>query len=246
MGLTGKLAQKVKGIFASDNSFFQLLIKEIIREMEAKCKNNQAEKYVPDYYQVQLPETKFSLLDDRLKLKLKKNIKSRMKQKNFKLSRQLTFDFAPVKAANNLRVKGKFRTSPIANETKAGNTKAFCPLEEKDLETKSSAATIEIGAQLTDQGYLRLIDAEKEQCFQLDSIETNIGRQESNEITLLDRSVSRVHAQIIDKKYYYLVRDLNSTNGLLVNGEFVKERQLTNGDEIKLGEVRLEFGYQRE
>ena len=75
----------------------------------------------------------------------------------------------------------------------------------------------------------------------LDSIETNIGRQKSNEVVLNDKSVSRVHAQLINKKYYYKIRDLSSTNGLYINGELVKEKKLSDGDKIRLGETVLEF-----
>lgn len=75
----------------------------------------------------------------------------------------------------------------------------------------------------------------------LDSIETNIGRQKSNEIVLEDRSVSRVHAQLINKKYYYKIRDLSSTNGSYVNGELITEQKLVDGDRIRLGKTVLEF-----
>lgn len=75
----------------------------------------------------------------------------------------------------------------------------------------------------------------------LDSIETNIGRQKSNEIVLKDKSVSRVHAQLINKRYYYKIRDLNSTNGSYVNGELIKEQRLADGDEIRLGKTILKF-----
>jgi pSer/pThr/pTyr-binding forkhead associated (FHA) protein len=77
--------------------------------------------------------------------------------------------------------------------------------------------------------------------FILDSVETNIGRQQGNEVVLKDKGVSRVHAQLINEKYYYKIRDLSSTNGLYVNGEAIEEQKLTDGDEIRLGETILEF-----
>ena len=75
----------------------------------------------------------------------------------------------------------------------------------------------------------------------VDSVETNIGRQKSNEIVLDDKSVSRVHAQLINKKYYYKIRDLSSTNGSYVNGEAIQEQKLADGDKIRLGKTVLEF-----
>ncbi|MGM0369881.1 MAG: FHA domain-containing protein [Bacillota bacterium] len=89
---------------------------------------------------------------------------------------------------------------------------------------------------------LRISSSKKtERKFILDSVETNIGRQQGNEVVLKDKSVSRVHAQLINKKYYYKIRDLSSTNGLYVNGEAIEEQKLEDGDEIRLGETILEF-----
>lgn len=86
-----------------------------------------------------------------------------------------------------------------------------------------------------------LADGAGKQEIILDSVETNIGRQKSNEIVLNDKSVSRVHAQLINKKYYYKIRDLNSTNGSYVNGKTITEQKLVDGDQIRLGKTVLEF-----
>jgi pSer/pThr/pTyr-binding forkhead associated (FHA) protein len=39
----------------------------------------------------------------------------------------------------------------------------------------------------------------------------------------------------------FFIVDLNSTNGVLINGEKVTQQELQDGDLIEIGEVRLNF-----
>ncbi len=59
---------------------------------------------------------------------------------------------------------------------------------------------------------------------------TTLGRKQENTI------VSGNHAKIYTKNNNLYVEDLNSTNGVYVNGEKVEEKfKLISGDEIKIG-----------
>jgi hypothetical protein len=62
-----------------------------------------------------------------------------------------------------------------------------------------------------------------------------------------DRGIaSRNHAVIARDGDYYTVTDVGSTNGTLLNGALVPQRQpqrLNQGDRIKVGEVEMEFRY---
>ncbi len=70
---------------------------------------------------------------------------------------------------------------------------------------------------------------------------TSIGRDPSNMIVLPDRRVSRSHARIVLRKKDYIIEDLNSTNGTLVNESAVTKQTLKVGDEIRLGSTVLAF-----
>ena len=63
-----------------------------------------------------------------------------------------------------------------------------------------------------------------------------IGRKPDNEIVLSGNTVSGHHAEIHRKSQAYLLRDLDSTNGTIVNGERIREKRLQNGDRIEVGE----------
>ena len=68
-----------------------------------------------------------------------------------------------------------------------------------------------------------------------------LGRAEDNDICLQNRGISRHHAEIAATVQGYVLRDLGSQNGTVVNGERVTERTLADGDQIALGDGRLRF-----
>lgn len=68
-----------------------------------------------------------------------------------------------------------------------------------------------------------------------------LGRLPECEVTLDDPSVSRRHARIQRKGSGWVVEDLNSTNGVKVNGMKVSQSDLADGDRLALGGVQLLF-----
>ena len=71
---------------------------------------------------------------------------------------------------------------------------------------------------------------------------TTIGRHPDNMVQILDRIVSKEHAQVIRQPTgAYLYRDLNSLNGSFLRGERVNEHLLGEGDELTLGSTQLVF-----
>jgi len=76
--------------------------------------------------------------------------------------------------------------------------------------------------------------------FPLNKERTTIGRKPHNDIQLDDPTVSGQHAAILMLQNAY-VEDLNSTNGVLLNGKKVTRRQLNHGDMIKIGRHELKF-----
>jgi pSer/pThr/pTyr-binding forkhead associated (FHA) protein len=74
--------------------------------------------------------------------------------------------------------------------------------------------------------------------FLLDSAETKIGRDTTNEIQLDDITVSRSHA-MISKKDGYHIKDLGSLNGTYLNAIAVRDTQVNAGDEIQIGKYHL-------
>jgi hypothetical protein len=71
---------------------------------------------------------------------------------------------------------------------------------------------------------------------------TTVGRLPDSTITIEDGNVSREHARIAPGSSGYVVTDLGSTNGTLVNGiRIVGQQQLTDGDIVSFGSTHLRF-----
>ncbi|MBI1784503.1 FHA domain-containing protein [Candidatus Sumerlaeota bacterium] len=62
-----------------------------------------------------------------------------------------------------------------------------------------------------------------------------IGRDVYNSLSLPDSDISRSHAILFEHDELATIKDLNSRNGVYVNGVRVKEQLLKDGDEIVLG-----------
>jgi pSer/pThr/pTyr-binding forkhead associated (FHA) protein len=77
--------------------------------------------------------------------------------------------------------------------------------------------------------------------FSLDRASLVIGRTDENDIVLGHRSISRHHAKIVRDGDHYTIVDLQSANGVRVNGEDYERIELNPGDIIELGHVKLRF-----
>jgi hypothetical protein len=68
-----------------------------------------------------------------------------------------------------------------------------------------------------------------------------LGRAADNALPLDDKAVSRHHAELVVSDGQWLLRDLKSRNGVLVNGERISEATLADGDVITVGETSLRY-----
>ncbi len=81
----------------------------------------------------------------------------------------------------------------------------------------------------------------KGKLFLLTSDEVWIGRDPSNEVSLLDSLVSRRHCVIRKEANAFRLQDLESRNNTFVSGVPVRERVLVHGDQIRVGNSILIF-----
>lgn len=77
--------------------------------------------------------------------------------------------------------------------------------------------------------------------FELEGPTVTIGRDSSNLVQLHDTGVSRQHAEIRRMDNRFLLVDLNSSNGTLVNGKRIQEHWLVSGDQIQMGRTLMLF-----
>ncbi|MCW8964771.1 MAG: FHA domain-containing protein [Gammaproteobacteria bacterium] len=78
--------------------------------------------------------------------------------------------------------------------------------------------------------------------YPIRSAETKIGRYRGNDVALHDSAISRYHAEIhFTDDGRFVITDMGSKNGLLVNDQEVLEQHLENNDIIEIGDIRLRF-----
>ena len=90
-------------------------------------------------------------------------------------------------------------------------------------------------------GVLILEQRGKEVDFPLNRNAVYIGRNKKNDIVLDHNLVSARHAVITHDKQNVLIRDLESSNGTMVNGETVSMRALRPGDVLLFGSIEARF-----
>jgi pSer/pThr/pTyr-binding forkhead associated (FHA) protein len=78
--------------------------------------------------------------------------------------------------------------------------------------------------------------------YELDEPVIFVGRLPENNIPISNMGVSRRHVKIEQDQYNsYVLTDLNSLNGTLVNGKKVKKVTLSHGDKITIGKHTIVF-----
>ncbi len=70
---------------------------------------------------------------------------------------------------------------------------------------------------------------------------STIGRTPDNQIQIDASHVSRHHAVILGSEQHCVIEDLNSTNGVSVNGKRIARQALHDGDIVKIGQSVFRF-----
>ena len=89
--------------------------------------------------------------------------------------------------------------------------------------------------------WLQFLDAESTR-IPVSAAALRIGRHQDNDLCIPNKSVHRHHALLHRTSAGdFIIRDLGTKNGVLVNGRRCEEQRLQTNDLIELGEVRLRF-----
>ena len=99
---------------------------------------------------------------------------------------------------------------------------------------------------LSQRAYLEITGSEeKDGIFELGKKAVVVGRSPECDIQLEVQNVSRKHARVLLHNEEYLIEDLDSTNGVFVNGIRVVRCVLRNNDQIEIGGVKLMFNEEK-
>ena len=137
--------------------------------------------------------------------------------------------------------------SGLANAQLIGSpNRTLVAIADTDPAGRPVATAAAVAALTQPVGYGRLVVlssnfAGKE--FELSRPQMIIGRTDENDIVINHRSISRNHAKLVREPETgrYTVSDLQSSNGVRVNGQDYSKVELRRGDVVDLGHVRLRF-----
>ncbi len=90
--------------------------------------------------------------------------------------------------------------------------------------------------------HARLVNIAYQRAYDLGAATVTVGRESSNDITVQDISASRHHAELkLTPQGVWVITDLGSTNGTIVNGVSIATQSLQSGDRIMIGKTEFQF-----
>ena len=77
--------------------------------------------------------------------------------------------------------------------------------------------------------------------FNTDQNEIIIGREPGSDIQIDNIAISREHACIVNGPNDFFIEDMNSKNGIFINGKKITKKFLKTNDEVTIGKYSLQI-----
>ena len=220
------------------------LARKLVKEMDDHRMVSISRVYVPNEYTVYLSPTdreQFGSYEDALRGELQEYLSEHSRREGYDLlsSPLVLMETDDDLAVGEFGIATRMVQGPAeapagapAPEAERGATMIYKP---KQVPTEAmSAEEVDLAREvvtLTADGARHEIDKRR----------TLIGRSKDCDVQLTDQNVSRRHAELRQEGAAYWLIDLDSTNGVVVNGRRLKRAKLENGDTITLGSTSLVF-----
>jgi hypothetical protein len=218
------------------------LARKLVKEMEDHRVVSVSRVYAPNEYTVYLAPSdreQFTSYEDSLQSELQEYIAGNARRERYEL---LTPPEVKFETDDDLEM-GQFGIAtrmvqgpaPQAGEPPAQPQRAATMVYRKPVETEAvSVEELGLGREIV----TLTVNGTK---HELDKTQVVIGRSKDCDIQLADPNVSRHHAEVRQEGPAYWAIDLDSTNGMEVNGRRQKRVKLRQGDRIVLGSTELVF-----
>lgn len=218
------------------------LARKLVREMDAHKTVSVSQVYVPNEYVIWLAEedrARFEGYERALSQELSAHLLEHSRREEYGL---LTRPVVEFRTDERLRlgefgiqarlVKPPGRQGEEPSQGERGETAVYSALPEQERPKRTRGQTVETRAIVSTDG----------KRFVLDGPKAALGRSSDCDCVLRDANVSRRHAELRRRANgdWYIV-DLESTNGVKVNGRKVESTRLSPGDEVTLGTTTFVF-----
>lgn len=205
------------------------LAKRVLREMDSNQTVGVRGVWVPNRYVFTLSaddREQFARMERSLASELEQVVVDGARERGWGLLARPKVAF---ETADDLK-RGEFRVESELTEETGGPPTGPQPMRQAAAAAKAASALL---AQVEDGSVVKEFSLEGERMV--------IGRMEGSDVQISDPGASRRHAEVRRDGSDYVLVDLGSTNGTLVNEAPVTEHTLEEGDRITIGRTVLEF-----
>jgi Protein of unknown function (DUF3662)/FHA domain len=254
MSVLRNIEQKIEGLFEGVfGRAFRThvqpveLARKLVKEMDDHRTVSVSRVYVPNEYSVFLysaDRAQFEGYEDSLVGELEDYLGEHARRESYAL---LTPPKVIMHTDDDLSV-GEFGIATRMAQPKRGSREPDAPRAEPEpaatmvyrpvAPVPAEAASPE---ELQVQAAVATLTVDGE-VHEIDKRRIVIGRGKDCDLQVPDPNVSRRHAELRQEGATYWLVDLDSTNGLEVNGERLRRAKLTPGDTITMGSTELVFG----
>jgi hypothetical protein len=227
------------------------LARKLAKEMDDHKSVSVSRVYVPNEYTVYLSAAdreQFEGYETSLLSELEEYISEHAKRESYAL---LTPPKVLLETDDDLAI-GEFGIATRIVQPKRGQQPEGAP--EEEVESGATMIYKPRAQQPTEAASVEELGLEREvavlswdgQVKRVDKRRVVLGRSRDCDIQVEDPNVSRRHAELRQEGAAYWVVDLDSTNGIEVNGRRVKRAKLEPGDTFTVGSTDVTFTTERE
>ena len=217
------------------------LARKLAKEMDDHRTISVSRVYVPNEYTVYLAPAdreQFESYEDSLRLELQEYLAEQARRESYAL---LSSPKVLLETDDDLAI-GEFGIATRMTQPKgsaepapeAGATMIYKPKATPQATEAASPAELGVEREVVVLSW----DGERRE---IDKRRVVLGRSRDCDIQLADPNVSRRHAEVRQEGAAFWVVDLDSTNGLEVNGKRVKRAKLADGDSFTIGSTEVTF-----
>jgi hypothetical protein len=211
------------------------LARKLVKEMDEHRNVSVSRVYVPNEYTIYLsPEDRqqFADYEESLREELQEYLASHARRENYVL-------LSPPRV--RLETDADLEVGMFGIATRLAHSSRSRPSDAPAVQS-SQGETMIYEAGSAPPGPVEVVTLTfAGQAHELEGARVVIGRSKDADIQVPDPNVSRRHAEIRREGHGYMLVDLDSTNGIEVNGRVVKQLDLEDGARFTIGSTEILF-----